>query len=162
MSSVTTVRRLSPADWELYRRVRLAALAEAPAAFQATHAEELAFSDVRWRERLTRRNTLLAEDGEGPSGLVGVIARDAAPGTGKLVSMWVAPRARGTGVADRLVTGALGLAGELGFTAVVLSVVDGNGAAERLYARHGFQRTGATGTCRNGRGTEFEMAVRVV
>ena len=145
---------LDEADWALYRRVRLAALADAPEAFGSTLAREEAFTDIRWRERLTGGGTFLAEGPDGPRGLVGVLP-DRAAGTGHLVSMWVAPTARGTGTADRLVTFALERAAEWGLTAVHLDVAEGNEAAERLYARHGFARTG-----REHDG-QFEMETRL-
>ena len=40
MSSAIEVRRLGPEDWQPYRRVRLAALKEAPYAFGSTYERE--------------------------------------------------------------------------------------------------------------------------
>jgi GNAT superfamily N-acetyltransferase len=61
-----------------------------------------------------------------------------------LFGMWVAPPARGSGAADALVAAVVGWAVDVGATRVELTVVVGNGPAERLYARHGFIPTGTT------------------
>lgn len=151
-----TVRALGGTEWRLYRAVRLAALADAPWAFGSTLARETDFSDARWRERLAGGNVFLAERAGEPGGLVGVLPDG--DGSGDVVSMWVAPRARGTGVADRLVARALDRAVELDIAPLRLWVTDGNTAAERLYARHGFTRTGAAGPRPQGDAAEFEMA----
>jgi ribosomal protein S18 acetylase RimI-like enzyme len=78
----------------------------------------------------------------------------------ELVSMWVAPRARRTGVADRLVAAVIEEARARGSVSVVLWVSEGNEPAERLFARHGFVRTGRIQPIDDddpARGTEFEM-----
>ncbi|MFG3256155.1 GNAT family N-acetyltransferase [Streptomyces sp. NPDC048172] len=158
--TTTTVRVLDEADWALYRRVRLAALADAPEAFGSTLARESAFTDVRWRERLAGGGVFLAEGPEGPRGLAGVLRHGpegAGHLTGHLVSMWVAPEARGTGTADQLVTFALDRASAWGLRAMSLDVATGNVAAERLYARHGFVRTDAEAGVEGG----FVMEVRL-
>uniref|UniRef100_UPI000690F550 GNAT family N-acetyltransferase n=1 Tax=Kitasatospora sp. MBT63 TaxID=1444768 RepID=UPI000690F550 len=153
------VRRLAADEWTCYRDVRLAALAQAPEAFGSTHAREAEFTEERWRERLAARNTVVAElDGE-PRGLVGLVT--AGEGETELVSMWVHPQARGLGVGDRLVRAAIERAEELGRPAVRLWVAEGNAPAERLYARHGFHRTGQVQPVDDeqpGRGMEFAMA----
>jgi ribosomal protein S18 acetylase RimI-like enzyme len=52
----------------------------------------------------------------------------------------VEPEARGTGVADALIRSAVELARERGDERLVLSVIDDNVPAHRLYVRHGFVR----------------------
>ncbi|MBH1936584.1 GNAT family N-acetyltransferase [Streptomyces sp. AV19] len=154
-----TVRPTGPEEWRLYRSVRLAALADAPYAFCSTWSGENAFPEERWRERLTRRNTFLAEDAEDggrPCGLVSVLPEE--PRRAELVSMWVAPGARGRGAADLLVEAALAWADGHGRPEVRLWVTEGNEPAERLYARHGFRRTGEWQSVREGEDTrEFAM-----
>jgi ribosomal protein S18 acetylase RimI-like enzyme len=157
--SVISVRRLDEDEWARYRGVRLAALAEAPWAFGSTLAREQAFTEELWRERLAARSTFVAcdDDGAEPRGLVGVIEADE-PDTAELVSMWVHPDARGSGAADALVRAALSHAAERGFGRVHLWVAEGNDRAERLYARHGFKRTGIVQPIREGEEPmEFSM-----
>ncbi len=54
------VRRLDPAEWDLYRQVRLAALAESPEAFSSTLDREQELGEDRWRSRLGSAATFLA------------------------------------------------------------------------------------------------------
>ena len=133
------VLAVGPDDWRLWRRLRLAALAEAPAAFGSTLAEWSGPGDTedRWRARLTDvpLNLVLTVDGE-PAGMVS--ATDPCPDV-ELISMWVAPTARGQGVGDVAVRRVLDWAlGERGADHVVLSMRTDNEPAARLYRRHGF------------------------
>jgi len=76
----------------------------------------------------------------------------------ELVSMWVAPGARGSGTADALIGHVCAWAAADGHLTLALWVVEGNEAAERVYARNGFLRSGR-GKPVPGRewATEFEM-----
>ncbi|MFG2285545.1 GNAT family N-acetyltransferase [Streptomyces sp. NPDC048595] len=151
-----TVRPLEPDGWALYRTVRLAALADAPGAFGSTLAREQAFAEGDWRERLTHRSQFLAEDDGGACGLIGIVPTD--PGAAELVSLWVAPAARGRGAGDLLVREALRWANDRGRPRVRLWVTEGNAPAEHLYTRHGFRRTGRTQPVRPGSSDrEFAM-----
>lgn len=152
-----SVRPLSAEDWALYRTVRLAALADAPEAFGSTCEAERAFTEDRWRERLARRNQFVAQAGDRTCGLIGIVPVEA--GRAELVSMWVRPDGRGRGVGDLLVRAALQWARDHGCPRVELWVAQENDRAERLYARHGFQRTGRVQPVRPGEPRrEFAMA----
>ncbi|WP_411122994.1 GNAT family N-acetyltransferase [Streptomyces sp. x-19] len=152
-----SVRPLAVEDWALYRTVRLAALADAPEAFGSTWESEQAFTEDRWRERLARRNQFVAQDGDRTYGLIGIVPVEA--GRAELVSMWVHPDGRGRGVGDLLVRAALQWAKDHGCPRVELWVAEENDRAERLYARHGFQRTGRVQPVRPGEPRrEFAMA----
>jgi ribosomal protein S18 acetylase RimI-like enzyme len=140
MTSIA-VRALEVQEWPLYRSVRLAALADSPAAFGSTLSREQAFTTQIWQERLTRRNQFIAEDDGQTCGYIGIVPLD--PDVAEVVGMWVHPAARGRGVGDLLLLAALRWAPEHGHRKVDLWVAEGNHHAERLYARHGFQRTGA-------------------
>jgi GNAT superfamily N-acetyltransferase len=155
-----TVRALGPEDWPLYRSVRLAALGDAPYAFASTVKGESAFTPQRWQKRLRERLNFIAEEDGTVYGLIGVTSTE--PGTAKLVSMWVHPDARGRGVGDLLVRQVLRWARGHGFATVHLWVYEGNDHAERLYARHGFQRTGAAQPVRGKPGVmELGMACQL-
>jgi len=160
------VRTLRPAEWELYREVRLRALADAPEAFGSTWERESAFPESRWRQRLEQRTTFLAvdlsvepsvglsvgaADGVGaPLGLAGLVPDEEDPEAAELVSMWVAPEARGRGVAELLIEAAWRQCSREGLPRLSLWVVEGNTRAERLYSRLGFSRTGRRQPVREG------------
>lgn len=95
-----------------------------------------------WRRRLAGRCQFLAEVDGNAAGTAGGIASD--DGTASLISMWVAPVARGKGVGEMLVNAVLEWARGEGYPAVRLWFAEGNDAAERLYLRCGFVRTGVT------------------
>ncbi len=146
----TAVRRLGPQDWELSRRVRLAALAEAPYAFMSTLERELGFEDRVWRERLgsaTAATFLAWLDGDPAGTATGKVENPddefAVPGAWQLVGMWVDPRARGLGVAAALVEAVAGHASAAGAPDLVLWVTEVNDRARAFYQRMGFSRTGA-------------------
>ena len=107
MSDIT-VRALGEDEWEQYRSVRLNALEESPEAFVATADEERAFDEDFWRNRMRRSQRLLAEQDGAPVGVasVGQATREGEKDNAKvaeLFGLWVAPAARGTGVATQLV-----------------------------------------------------------
>jgi ribosomal protein S18 acetylase RimI-like enzyme len=135
------VRELGPDDWELFRRLRLAALAEAPAAFGSRYIEWVDAEPERWRARLTDvpLNLALLLDGA-PVGLVsGTAPWDRAV---ELISLWVTPAARGRGVSDEAVRNVADWARSRGASRLVLSVKVANTTARRLYERLGFELVG--------------------
>ena len=134
--------QLTPDAWRDYRAIRLTALADAPSAFGSTLAAERLSREVDWRARLAGRAQFVVRCRGETVGTAGGITDAGAESGAILVSMWVHPAWRGRGVGDLLVRGVLDWAREQGHTEVRLWVSVGNAAAERLYARHGFVRTG--------------------
>jgi ribosomal protein S18 acetylase RimI-like enzyme len=136
---------VSPDDWQLWRELRLTALADAPGAFSSTLAEWSGAGDTeqRWRARLegVALNLVLTCDGEA----VGMVSATAPDGDrpAELISMWVAPTGRGRGVGDEAVRQVLAwVRGNFPATDIVLSVKTDNDYAIRLYERHGFVDAG--------------------
>lgn len=146
-----SLRVLTAEEWAEWRRLRLAALAEAPDAFGSTLAEWSGPGDRedRWRARFENVPfNLLAElDGE-PAGMVGASWPE--EGVVELLSMWVAPTARGRGVGDALIRAVLDWARQCGAEQVALAVRERNDHAIGLYRRNGFRDAGPSG---NGAGT---------
>jgi GNAT superfamily N-acetyltransferase len=134
------VRLLVAADWAQLRAARLAALVEAPHAFASTVAREQQLTEQDWRDRAGRGGTFAAWDGDAIVGLATGLDRGA---DWHLVGMWVAPRVRGTGLADRLVAAVCDLAKRAGATSVTLWVTEVNDRARAFYRRLGFAPTGA-------------------
>jgi len=150
MSDVV-VRRITPADGALLRDLRLRALRDAPSAFASTYADEVDRPQEEWDARAARGSagpdgfTGVALDGDNGVGLVGGFRNDhdGHHADIDLVSMWVAPSHRGSGVAAMLVDAVLDWARDEAAAEVVgLWVTRGNTAAQRLYERLGFVETG--------------------
>jgi GNAT superfamily N-acetyltransferase len=148
---MTVVRRVTAADGVVLRDLRLRALQDAPDAFASTYAAEADRPQAEWDGRAQAgasgpdRFTGLALDGETAVGLVGGFRNeeDGHHADIDLVSMWVAPSHRGTGVAALLVDAVLEWACDEAQAQVVgLWVTRGNGAAQRFYERLGFVETG--------------------
>lgn len=160
---VVVVRRAVERDWPACRAIRLQALAEAPTAFASTYEHESGFADDRWREWITNAAQFLAEtsDGEVIGTVTGVTdTQDGA--VVHLVAMFVTEAARRRGVGERLVAAVVDQAALDGADRVLLQVVETNLAAQRLYARCGFVRTGATARLPHSQELlEHEMALTI-
>lgn len=141
---VVEVRIVGSAEWAIWRALRLAALAEAPYAFSSTLADWQGKGDTeaRWSARLTAVpfNVVVELDAQ-PAGMVSATEPDSAQ-TIEVLSMWVAPFARGRGVGDALIEAVVGWAGSRSARRLELRVMVGNEKAVALYRRHGFTETG--------------------
>jgi GNAT superfamily N-acetyltransferase len=135
------VRRVAPDEWQAFREIRLAALADAPQAYLTTLAEARAQAAQLWQDRIAANPHFLATVDGVDVGITVVIAADSGR---EIVAVWVAPDARGRGVIEALIDAAVGWAGDQGDAQLGLWVVEGNVRAERAYARYGFTRTGRT------------------
>jgi GNAT superfamily N-acetyltransferase len=132
------VRRAVDGDEATLRTLRLAALTDAPNEFGSTLERELARPPEDWSRFLTTSAMFFLErDGT----LVGLAGGHPSEEGIELVSMWVAPDARGLGGGDALVRAVLAWAGD---APVRLHVVEGNERALRLYERNGFRLTDRT------------------
>jgi ribosomal protein S18 acetylase RimI-like enzyme len=142
------IRRLTPADARVFQTLRLAALNESPSAFSSSFEEEKNFPVSLIEERLAvkadRGSFGAFEDGC----LIGYVALGR-EGKVKLEhkaliwGLYVAPEARGKGIARALMNEALWLANSVpGIKQINLSVNANNAAAIQLYESLGFQAFG--------------------
>jgi ribosomal protein S18 acetylase RimI-like enzyme len=121
-------------------------LLDSPLAFDSTFGREVALTDQQWRDRIQGSTAWLAFEGDLPVGAVTLYRYpEQGPDEACLVAMWVAPHARGRGVADLLVRTLLDHARQAGLRRVTLDVADGNDRASGFYRRLGFVPTGRTG-----------------
>jgi len=142
------VERMGPDAWERVRAMRMRALQDSPDAFWATADEEATTTAAEWRRRLERPDaaTFIANrDGVDVGLAVGAPHHHHEADAG-LYAMWVAPKARGTGVGVALITSVIEWAHAAGYRSVRLDVGDTNVHAVRLYERIGFMPTGVTAT----------------
>ena len=137
------IRAAVPGDEATLRRLRLAAMLDAPAAFGSNHQRELARSDGDWARWIASSPTFFWEEPSGEAvGLVAAVPERDDARVVNLLSMWVAPQHRGVGAADALVSAVLAFAAARGAALVRLAVERENRRARRSYERNGFRVTG--------------------
>jgi ribosomal protein S18 acetylase RimI-like enzyme len=152
VSTATTLRRVTEEDWPLLREVRIEMLRDSPTAYLETAATALARSETDWRFRARRGSAgssdfaLAAEVAQSPPRWAGYLACFVdGPGRAHLVSVYVTPASRGTGLLQRMVDEACRWAGEEARAdRVHLYVHEDNARARAAYRRYGFTETGAT------------------
>lgn len=140
-----TLRALGAADAAEYRAFRLAALRLTPTAFTSTYAEDVDQPLEATVKRLTGHITVGAFDGGRLIGIAGMAVdpRQQVRHKATLFGMAVAPEAKGQGVGKALVTRIIELATATDeLRQIVLTVSEGNVAAERLYRSCGFEQWG--------------------
>jgi ribosomal protein S18 acetylase RimI-like enzyme len=151
------LREIGPDAWQTWRSVRLDALREAPDAFSSrlAHWQGAGDAEARWRGRLEAVpfNVVAFLDAR-PVGQASGTGRDS-EGKVELISLWVAPEARGRGVGDALTAAVIAWARRQGARRVALQVRRANDRAVALYARQGFAPTGQP--CQDA--AELEMAL---
>lgn len=143
-----TIRTFTAEDWPSYRAIRLRALADSPDAFCTTLDTQQVLPPEIWAARLSaaeasgKDHPLAAELHGEPVGMAWAKVDADDPALVNLFQMWVAPQARGHGVAAALLDAAIRWAAARGAQAMQLGVNCANGPALRLYERAGFVDTG--------------------
>jgi GNAT superfamily N-acetyltransferase len=133
-----SVRQLLPDDWQTLREIRLASLLEAPHAFASSYESAVTRTEQEWRAWPAHGVVFGAFVAGEPVGMVGASPVATDPSTVHLIAMWVAPAARGAGVAGSLIDAVLAWARRRGCLGVSLEVALGNDRAVAVYLRHGF------------------------
>jgi ribosomal protein S18 acetylase RimI-like enzyme len=152
--SDVTIEALTAGQWRDLKRLRIAALTEAPDAFAPTAAEAESHDDAYWQRAAERaagsesfRLFVARRDGAG-FGLAS--AQCDAAGTGHIGAMWLDPELRGGGVGARLFDAAVVFLRGCGCDAIELSVTETNANAIALYRSRGFELTGEWAPLRPG------------
>ena len=133
-------------DWRRLKKIRLEALAEAPDAFGSTHERALSYDDDNWRQQTKDLPTFVAVLNNIDVGMVRGTAADEDERSAYLISMWVAPEARGQGAGERLIQSIVEWARAEKFDRLRLDVADENASAIALYQRVGFRPTAKVGS----------------
>ena len=130
------IQRIGPDEWEVFRDLRLRALREAPYAFGSRYEDWAQAPEERWRDPLENvpLNLVARMDGELVGMASGVLENEDGA---ELISMWVDPVARGSGVADALIEAVVAWA-RTGNRSTYLMVRSENARAVSAYARAGF------------------------
>jgi ribosomal protein S18 acetylase RimI-like enzyme len=145
---MVSLQKLSPALANELKTVRLRALADTPTAFTGTYADESRLSDEDWSRRATTWSSgpstcYLAMDTGDPCGIIAGKCDEEEPQRAWVLSMWVAPAHRRTGLATTLMRSVESWAIGLGLRELRLHVTSNNQAAQIFYERCGFTLTGA-------------------
>jgi ribosomal protein S18 acetylase RimI-like enzyme len=161
MEPMIMVRNVTTKDWRTLRDIRLRALRDSPDAFGSTYAATVEFGDEVWQTRAGGGNLFFACPADSPHHPVGLAggyleqpAEQAAVPRAEvrpeqtveveLISMWVAPEARGQGAGEALVEAVAAWAvSAYDADTLHLWVTESNKPACRLYERIGFRPTGA-------------------
>ena len=162
-----TVRPVCGDDWERLRDVRLLSLATDPDAFGSTYEEVRTITDTEWRARaeasargLYGRWFAAVDGGEHWIGVAFAHAGEDEELEADLFGMWVAPRARGTGIAAALCEACSEWAVGRGLAAIVLAVLAGNERAVAAYRKAGFAESGRVSEQYGGRELDLILTRR--
>lgn len=140
------IQRLTVEEGARFRTIRLRALRDAPNAFATTTEESAGRPLEIWSKQLSGPATFVAVVGDSDVGLVRGAPDQRAKDTAWLISMWVAPEARGKGVGEALIDTLAEWARPKGFVRLLLDVGDDNAPAIALYTRKGFEPSGEVST----------------
>lgn len=146
MASIEPINRRNALAFKV---ARLRALQDAPTAFGSTYAAESRWTDQEWLQRADRWSrdrsvAFLALDSKLPCGIVGSFLDREEPSHAVLVSMWVAPSHRRSGVGRALVCAVVDWARTKDARVIHLTVTCNNDTAITFYRSLGFSFTGAT------------------
>jgi ribosomal protein S18 acetylase RimI-like enzyme len=143
------LEQISVKNAAAFKAVRLQALKDSPLAFCSTYAKESQLTDADWLKRAAewtseRSIAYLAMDAATPCAIAGAFLGETDPSKAYLVSMWVDPRHRRSGLGRALVGTLIAWAEEHHARALHLAVTCTNRAAIAFYQQIGFAKTGAT------------------
>jgi len=139
-----TIRRIRAGEADLFKRIRLTALKDAPYAFPSTYESAVQRSAESWREQADRsargsdRATFLAFSEVVPVGMAALYRLEDKVDTGELLQVWVSPEYRGTSVIWDLMDTIFKWAGENNFRRVIAGVNNANPGALKFYLKYGF------------------------
>ena len=126
------------------RSIRRRALDYPPDAFGSTYEEAAARPLELWLKQLQEIATFIAVKNGEDIGVVRSANDEQDPEIAWLISMWVAPEARGQGVSDALIDTAIEHVRLSGASRLLLEVGNHNHPAIALYTRKGFRPNGKT------------------
>jgi ribosomal protein S18 acetylase RimI-like enzyme len=139
-----TVRRLTEADAEIWRDLRLEMLRGEPTSY-ATRLEDCVNRPVEeWRRALRILHYVATFVGDRAVGAMGLwpCSGTAERHRGSLIAVWLAPEWRGQGWADAMLSTIVDIACKHGIVQLELGVEAENARAIRFYGRQGFVAIG--------------------
>jgi ribosomal protein S18 acetylase RimI-like enzyme len=138
------IRHLGPQDLEIFRRLRLEALREEPAAFASGAEDWQGMPDAEWHRRLTA-NAVFADFHEGEAvAMMGLMRQTLSKMAHRatIIMVYVRKDRRGAGHAKALLDVLVEYALEMGIRQLELAASAENPAALGFYRREGFTEAG--------------------
>ncbi len=142
------IRRLRIGESDLYRKIRLASLKEAPYAFSSTYESALQRSESSWREQSDHsaqgadRATFIVFSENEPVGVSAIYRSADSAEEGEILQVWIAPEYRGKNIGRQLLDELFSWAKANGLAGVKAKVMEGNVRALRFYQKNGFETAG--------------------
>jgi ribosomal protein S18 acetylase RimI-like enzyme len=135
-----TVRPLAFSDFPAIRTLRLEALAAHPSAYGASYEDESREPLESYYKRLENLIYVGGYQGDNLRAIAALLPTPAEKSAhiARLISVYVAPDARGTGLSKTLIQSLIDIARERGFEQITLNVEATNDPARRLYEKLGF------------------------
>ncbi|MBA4119038.1 MAG: N-acetyltransferase [Candidatus Puniceispirillum sp.] len=133
------IKQLEDQDWQIWKRLRLEALKQAPECFGSSYEEEVTWPDAAFQKTLSQSDVFGAFKGKSliACGCFCVLNSIKTKHRGILWGMYTAAPWRGRGVASLLLEHLIAH-GKMRVTQLHLTCVTSNGAALALYQKHGF------------------------
>jgi ribosomal protein S18 acetylase RimI-like enzyme len=143
------LEQISTSNVAAYKTGRLRALEDSPAAFGSTFARESQLTDTEWLIRTANMNGekgigYLAMNNKSACGIIGAFRDEDDSLSANIVSMWVAPTHRRTGVGSSLIFAIQVWARGCGVRKLRLMVTSSNRSAIKFYEQMKFSMTGRT------------------
>ncbi len=158
------VRAVRADEWTTWKETRLRMLRDSPEYFATRWEDAEREPDTYWRDWIadaaegSSRALFIADEDGTWLGTVGCFVR-VDPREAQLISMWIDPAARGRGLGEVLIRRVGEWATGRGCETVVLFVQEANIPAQQLYAKLGFQATGARQRIAGRRGFKLVLSV---
>lgn len=136
------IKVLTSNDWDVLRKIRLAALSESAGSFLSTYQDETEYDESKWQSEFIRGEWYVGvvdPDSNEPVSVLGITREHGSPIQRHFLEyVWVAPEFRRRGLAFTMIQLVLGRLRSAGVRTLFLWVLDGNDNAMRLYKRLGF------------------------
>ena len=138
------VRRLTAADWQVFRDIRLEMLSQSPGAFGSTFTDWVTRPEAEIRTWLERMYTLGSFDRRTlvATAALARATSDLSRHRAEVISVYAKPEARGQGIATDLMQQLASDAAAQGIVQLELQVAADNVQAIALYTRLGFRTVG--------------------
>jgi RimJ/RimL family protein N-acetyltransferase len=140
--TVIRVAQLMEQDWRAFAIVRLQALTDSLGPTDPQYRREASFTASQWRRRLRDHAAFTVLVDDRPMGLIS--AQHETADSVYLYSLWLAPDARGHGLARSLLEAAVDWARTQRVHTVTLRVDPDNSVARGVYEKAGFKVAAAT------------------